>query len=269
MLILFCIVPSIPTIIHEECSTVNNSVTVAWQALNPLSNDGYVLELDDGSGGEFRVCWKKKYSRFLLFVCSIPSHFFYCAHFDKFLCTCISHSLSLSQIKKQFSCVWFIILFFISFFHAIYRKCIAEKKPFVRSTVCISIQRIMHALKHSIAFAKENILKRLAYRQLRVSFLTQSHFELQKFPLYQMKHCYKRDDWNTQAPTSHIQKHFFLIFRNSRMVHIRSGAEQRKRQWFSILKWLVNRFGWWLGSLCCVGFSWIFSWYSLLGIYNQ
>lgn len=49
-------VPSIPTIIHDECSTVNNSVTVAWKALNPLSNDGYVLELDDGSGGEFRVC---------------------------------------------------------------------------------------------------------------------------------------------------------------------------------------------------------------------
>lgn len=49
------LVPSIPTIIHEECSTVNNSVTVAWKALNSLSNDGYVLELDDGSGGEFRV----------------------------------------------------------------------------------------------------------------------------------------------------------------------------------------------------------------------
>lgn len=25
--------------------------------MNPLSNDGYVLELDDGSGGEFRVCF--------------------------------------------------------------------------------------------------------------------------------------------------------------------------------------------------------------------
>lgn len=48
-------VPSIPTILHEECSTVNNSVTVAWKATNSLSNDGYVLELDDGSGGEFRV----------------------------------------------------------------------------------------------------------------------------------------------------------------------------------------------------------------------
>lgn len=47
--------PSILTIIHEECSAVNNSVTVTWKALNPASDDGYVLELDDGSGGDFRV----------------------------------------------------------------------------------------------------------------------------------------------------------------------------------------------------------------------
>lgn len=56
LFVILFLVPSIPTIIHEECSTVNNSVTVAWKAMNPLSNDGYVLELDDGSGGEFRVC---------------------------------------------------------------------------------------------------------------------------------------------------------------------------------------------------------------------
>lgn len=56
--ILICIwnvEATIPTIIHEECSAVNNSVTVAWKASNPLSNDGYVLEMDDGSRGEFRV----------------------------------------------------------------------------------------------------------------------------------------------------------------------------------------------------------------------
>lgn len=50
-----------------------------------------------------------------------------------------------------------------------FRKCIAEKKRFVRWMVCISIPCIMHALKHSIAFAKANIRKRLAYRRLRVS----------------------------------------------------------------------------------------------------
>lgn len=64
----FFSVPSIPTIIHEDCSTVNNSVTVAWKALNPLSNDGYVLELDDGSGGEFRVSWKNEFSISLVFT---------------------------------------------------------------------------------------------------------------------------------------------------------------------------------------------------------
>lgn len=34
---------------------MNNSLTVAWKATNPSADDGYVLELDDGSGGEFRV----------------------------------------------------------------------------------------------------------------------------------------------------------------------------------------------------------------------
>lgn len=47
--------PATPSIIHEECSAVNNSVTVAWKAPNHSFIDGYVLELDDGSGGEFRV----------------------------------------------------------------------------------------------------------------------------------------------------------------------------------------------------------------------
>lgn len=83
-------VPSIPTIIHEECSTVNNSVTVAWQAgLNPLSNDGYVLEMDDGSGGEFRV------RRICFFPTSSSSTFclfiqlsFYCVYLSLELSVC-------------------------------------------------------------------------------------------------------------------------------------------------------------------------------------
>jgi tripartite motif-containing protein 9/67 len=44
-----------PQIIPEDCSAENNSVTVAWQAPNHSFVQGYVLELDDGSGGEFRV----------------------------------------------------------------------------------------------------------------------------------------------------------------------------------------------------------------------
>ncbi|XP_033149981.1 E3 ubiquitin-protein ligase TRIM9 isoform X2 [Drosophila busckii] len=46
--------PMTPTIIPSDCSAENNSVTVAWQPPNHSFVEGYVLELDDGSGGEFR-----------------------------------------------------------------------------------------------------------------------------------------------------------------------------------------------------------------------
>ncbi|XP_037814834.1 E3 ubiquitin-protein ligase TRIM9 isoform X2 [Lucilia sericata] len=46
--------PQPPAIIPQDCSAENNSVTVAWQAPNHSFVEGYVLELDDGSGGEFR-----------------------------------------------------------------------------------------------------------------------------------------------------------------------------------------------------------------------
>uniref|UniRef100_A0A182VKU6 Fibronectin type-III domain-containing protein n=1 Tax=Anopheles merus TaxID=30066 RepID=A0A182VKU6_ANOME len=47
-------VPLAPVIIPEDCSAENNSVTVAWQAPSHSFVQGYVLELDDGNGGEFR-----------------------------------------------------------------------------------------------------------------------------------------------------------------------------------------------------------------------
>lgn len=54
--------------IPEECSAENNSVTVAWQpppghgivgcaGQRGPAIEGYLLELDDGCGGEFRVNW--------------------------------------------------------------------------------------------------------------------------------------------------------------------------------------------------------------------
>ncbi|CAB3385338.1 Hypothetical predicted protein [Cloeon dipterum] len=46
--------PAAPTIIPEECSAENNSVTVAWQPPPTSYVEGYVLELDDGCGGDFR-----------------------------------------------------------------------------------------------------------------------------------------------------------------------------------------------------------------------
>lgn len=59
--------PQPPAIIPQDCSAENNSVTVAWQAPNHSHVEGYVLELDDGSGGEFRVSTHEV----LLFECII------------------------------------------------------------------------------------------------------------------------------------------------------------------------------------------------------
>lgn len=55
VLCFFLLAPTAPTIIPEECSAENNSVTVAWQPPSQSHVEGYVLELDDGNGGEFRV----------------------------------------------------------------------------------------------------------------------------------------------------------------------------------------------------------------------
>uniref|UniRef100_A0A8C5GWU5 E3 ubiquitin-protein ligase TRIM9 n=1 Tax=Gouania willdenowi TaxID=441366 RepID=A0A8C5GWU5_GOUWI len=49
-------VPAAPMLQLEECCTQNNSATLSWKQ-PPLSNiavEGYILELDDGSGGPFR-----------------------------------------------------------------------------------------------------------------------------------------------------------------------------------------------------------------------
>lgn len=55
ILVFFFVAPLAPAMIPEDCSAENNSVTVAWQVPNHSFVEGYVLELDDGSGGEFRV----------------------------------------------------------------------------------------------------------------------------------------------------------------------------------------------------------------------
>lgn len=55
--LIICIAPAAPTIIPEECSAENNSVTVAWQPPPHSHVEGYVLELDDGNGGDFRVSY--------------------------------------------------------------------------------------------------------------------------------------------------------------------------------------------------------------------
>lgn len=41
----------------EECCTQNNSATLSWKQppLSTITVEGYILELDDGNGGPFRV----------------------------------------------------------------------------------------------------------------------------------------------------------------------------------------------------------------------
>ncbi|XP_011891514.1 PREDICTED: tripartite motif-containing protein 67 isoform X3 [Cercocebus atys] len=51
-----CRVPPVPLLQLEKCCTRNNSVTLAWR-MPPFTHspvDGYILELDDGAGGQFR-----------------------------------------------------------------------------------------------------------------------------------------------------------------------------------------------------------------------
>lgn len=52
-----CAVPAAPILQLEECCTQSNSATLSWKQppLSTIAVDGYILELDDGNGGQFRV----------------------------------------------------------------------------------------------------------------------------------------------------------------------------------------------------------------------
>ncbi|XP_069854414.1 tripartite motif-containing protein 67 isoform X2 [Dipodomys merriami] len=57
-----CRVPPGPLLQLEKCCTRNNSVTLAWRT-PPFAHspaDGYILELDDGDGGQFREVYVGK-----------------------------------------------------------------------------------------------------------------------------------------------------------------------------------------------------------------
>ncbi|XP_062938761.1 tripartite motif-containing protein 67 isoform X2 [Cynocephalus volans] len=54
--------PPVPLLQLEKCCTHNNSVTLAWR-MPPFTHspvDGYILELDDGDGGQFREVYVGK-----------------------------------------------------------------------------------------------------------------------------------------------------------------------------------------------------------------
>lgn len=56
-MLLFSSVPAAPMLQLEECCTQNNSATLSWKQppLSTITVEGYILELDDGNGGPFRV----------------------------------------------------------------------------------------------------------------------------------------------------------------------------------------------------------------------
>ncbi|KAG7218912.1 hypothetical protein INR49_016136 [Caranx melampygus] len=55
-------VPPAPLLQLEKCCTRNNSATLAWRVAVPHGNpiEGYILELDDGNGGQYRVVKERK-----------------------------------------------------------------------------------------------------------------------------------------------------------------------------------------------------------------
>ncbi|XP_069463000.1 tripartite motif-containing protein 67 isoform X1 [Ambystoma mexicanum] len=55
-------VPPVPILQLEKCCTRNNSVTLAWRMPPFIQNpvEGYILELDDGNGGQFREVYVGK-----------------------------------------------------------------------------------------------------------------------------------------------------------------------------------------------------------------
>uniref|UniRef100_A0A8C8VN98 E3 ubiquitin-protein ligase TRIM9 n=1 Tax=Pelusios castaneus TaxID=367368 RepID=A0A8C8VN98_9SAUR len=55
-------VPAPPILQLEECCTQNNSATLSWKQppLSTVQVEGYILELDDGNGGQFREVYVGK-----------------------------------------------------------------------------------------------------------------------------------------------------------------------------------------------------------------
>ncbi|XP_055925973.1 E3 ubiquitin-protein ligase TRIM9-like [Argiope bruennichi] len=65
--------PGAPIIIPEECTSENNSITIAWQPHPSSFVEGYILELDDGNNGAFREVYCGKET-----ICTVDGLHFNC-----------------------------------------------------------------------------------------------------------------------------------------------------------------------------------------------
>ncbi|XP_069639160.1 E3 ubiquitin-protein ligase TRIM9 isoform X6 [Haliaeetus albicilla] len=107
-------VPAPPILQLEECCTHNNSATLSWKQppLSTVQVEGYILELDDGNGGQFREVYVGKET-----MCTVDGLHFnstYSARVKAFNKTGVSpYSKTLVlqtsevDIKKMVAVAWF------------------------------------------------------------------------------------------------------------------------------------------------------------------
>ncbi|XP_017524488.2 E3 ubiquitin-protein ligase TRIM9 isoform X5 [Manis javanica] len=107
-------VPATPILQLEECCTHNNSATLSWKQppLSVVPAEGYILELDDGSGGQFREVYVGKET-----MCTVDGLHFnstYNARIKAFNKTGVSQysktlvlQTSEVDIKKLLAVAWF------------------------------------------------------------------------------------------------------------------------------------------------------------------
>ncbi|KYO31322.1 E3 ubiquitin-protein ligase TRIM9 isoform X1 [Alligator mississippiensis] len=107
-------VPAPPILQLEECCTHNNSATLSWKQppLSMVQAEGYILELDDGNGGQFREVYVGKET-----MCTVDGLHFnstYSARVKAFNKTGVSQysktlvlQTSEVDIKKLVAVAWF------------------------------------------------------------------------------------------------------------------------------------------------------------------